>query len=291
MIFSLVLYIFYTQISSISYQKLSRITPNNLYYLLLVIVLMPLNWGLDFLKWKLILKSNTKIESNVSFKSFLSGIAISAVTPNRIGNFLGRMIWFPNVQKTYLALSTLYSNLAQFIASLTLGCLGYAISKSLPKEIVLSSTNLLFLTFTIIIIILLYLFSFKIGSVLFKKYKNVFQNLRLHLKRYSFTFLAVSMLRFLIICLQYYFVLCIFQIEEITTVFPLVMTLFLFTTVTPSLFMGKLVIRESLALFIFSVIYPNEIVILTSSLLLWFTNLGIPAFAGACILWRLKLKK
>ncbi len=49
-------------------------------------------------------------------------------------------------------------------------------------------------------------------------------------------------------------------------------------------------VRESIALFILTPLYSNEILILTSSLLLWFINLGIPALIGGLVLARLKLK-
>ncbi len=87
LVFCLVLYIFYLQTKDVSLSELKNIKGTHVYYLFLVVLPMPLNWYLDFLKWKMILRFKGIGAKSIRFKSFISGIAISLITPNRIGNF------------------------------------------------------------------------------------------------------------------------------------------------------------------------------------------------------------
>ncbi|MGB0933980.1 MAG: hypothetical protein ACPGU5_06835, partial [Lishizhenia sp.] len=116
----------------------------------------------------------------------------------------------------------------------------------------------------------------------------ILQDIKPFFKQKQCALLLLSLLRFFVICLQYYFMLCVFQIEEFSVVFPLIAVLFLLTSLTPSLLLGKLIIRESVALFIFIGLYENEVLILSASLILWCINLGIPALFGGIILLRFK---
>jgi hypothetical protein len=59
-------------------------------------------------------------------------------------------------------------------------------------------------------------------------------------------------------------------------------------TLIPSPFVGKVLLRENVALFVFVALSVDEYVILIASLLLWFINLGIPALIGSIIWTRWK---
>ncbi len=290
LVFCLVFYIFYWQTKDVSLSELKNIKGTHIYYLLLVVLLMPLNWYLDFLKWKMILRFKGIGAKNIRFKSFISGIAISAITPNRIGNFLGRMVWFSNKNKVYVSLATLYSNFAQFLSTLIVGVFGLSMANNLPSSLTFNVAVYASFITILGVLFLCYLFSYAFIHLILKSKPNISNAIIPFLKQKRLRLLLVSVLRFVVICNQYYFTLCFFQIESFYDVLPLVMTVFLFTTLTPSLFFGKLMVRESIALFILTPFYSNEILILTSSLLLWFINLGIPALIGGLVLARLKLK-
>ena len=56
--------------------------------------------------------------------------------------------------------------------------------------------------------------------------------------------------------------------------------LYLVSTLTPTLILGKLVVRETLALLILGTIIFNPVIILAASFSLWLINLGFPAVVG-----------
>src|SRR5262249_6990083 len=58
-----------------------------------VAVMMLLNWGLEACKWRLLLWPLEKISFGRSFKAILAGVALALNTPNRIGEYGGRVLY------------------------------------------------------------------------------------------------------------------------------------------------------------------------------------------------------
>ena len=58
----------------------------------LVILLAFLNWGLEARKWQVLLKPIQQINFFRAYKSVLSGLALSLNTPNRMGEYGGRIL-------------------------------------------------------------------------------------------------------------------------------------------------------------------------------------------------------
>ena len=53
--------------------------------------MMFLNWFLESLKWRFLISKIEKISINRSIRAIFSGITISTFTPNRIGEYGGRV--------------------------------------------------------------------------------------------------------------------------------------------------------------------------------------------------------
>ena len=94
--------------------------------------------------------------------------------------------------------------------------------------------------------------------------------------------LLISLLRYSVFCIQYYFLFLAFNIQTTPLVlFSLISSTFLLTTLIPSFFFGKLFVRESAAVFIFSLANISVTIVLVVAFLLWLINLAIPAIFGS----------
>ncbi len=87
---------------------------------------MPLNWFIEWLKWKTIVASKN-ISLRVRWHSFLSGMVSGVITPAYAGNFIGRMFYFDKKDRKEVILNTLVSNGAQFIISIVMGLISFTI--------------------------------------------------------------------------------------------------------------------------------------------------------------------
>ncbi|UKN00486.1 flippase-like domain-containing protein [Paracrocinitomix mangrovi] len=262
-------------------------------FIVIAALLMPINWLFESVKWHLLLRRIERQSFGQTYLDVLSGISTSLLTPNRIGNFIGRSIRLQKVNRTKAIVSTIHSNLAQFNASIVFGTgalmiIGFedpAIDENAIRFsaiLVLVAGFVLFLYPAIIDFNpLSRLYSEQLRSAL-----NFIQNESLILKLSLF---IISSLRYIIFLVQFYLLLVAFNANgEASNLIPAIALVFLITSIIPSFLFGKLFVREASALFVLESYGVQTPVILTSVFLLWMINLGLPALVGALPLLKSK---
>nr|WP_299205186.1 hypothetical protein [uncultured Brumimicrobium sp.] len=274
--------------------KLSQLHDLNIesfYFFILVFFLLPLNWGIELLKWQRILKVNKiYIVSNTLIQSLFSGVTTGIITPNRIGNFIGRMLFFKGKIRGQLILGTLYSNFAQFLSTITFG----AISIIWFHEVLFSTYGELATYISCIILLIGLTFYFVIPYVslpslkFLNKKENLLKHFQVNARQLVFPLFYLSSLRYLIFSFQFLLMLMAFGEPFSLLLLAGVFFTYLVSTLIPSFVFGKLLIRETSGLVILSFVVENEMVIIVSSLLLWLINLGIPSLIGMFFIFRKK---
>ena len=91
---------------------------------LAVILLMFVNWSIESLKWKVLLSHLFTIKFTQALKSVFSGVAFTMVTPNRMGEFIGRVFYVPDGSRIRAAALTLVGSASQLIITLLGGAIG-----------------------------------------------------------------------------------------------------------------------------------------------------------------------
>ena len=291
LVFLLVLYIFIIQLNKISNKDITELTILNFWYIFFAILLVPINWGLEFLKWFYTVKSiDSNIRTSQITQSLLAGISTGFVTPNRLGNFIGRMFYFKGRKGALLILGTLYGNLAQFIASLIFGVVGFFLVGALvfdfEKESYFFTTAMIIGGMAVILFVIYPLIPIEKLNW-FKRYLNVLTKFRMKAKRLAVPLLVLSLVRYLIFVLQFCLLLINYTHELIYGLY----LHYLIVTLTPTLIFGKLVVRETIGLLVLSTFITNPTVIIAASLFLWLINLGIPALTGLYFLLKVKYAK
>lgn len=273
-----------------------QLQESNALYLLLLIPLMPINWGLEALKWKFLIAQTYKMKFKNAFASVLGGVAIGSMTPNRLGSFIGRLFWLPSSKRIEGTVHTFYSNWAQLITTIFMG--GFAMiyfyqNGILEQYITLGS--ILSLYIVLILFFLLYAFPASIWKSVrkffgFNKTNRFDQFLSWEQKNKGVVFL-LSFLRYFVFLTQFISIIYLYNIpiSFIEALFATIST-FLFTTFIPSVFFGKLVIRESVAVFCFSFFLTADYypIIVISSLTIWIVNILTPAISGSLLMSRIK---
>jgi hypothetical protein len=59
----------------------------------IVVLLMIVNWGIEARKWQYLIAPIYSISFARAFKAILSGVSFSVTMPNRIGEYLGRVLY------------------------------------------------------------------------------------------------------------------------------------------------------------------------------------------------------
>lgn len=283
----------YIKLKDFSVEEIEEIHIGNWVYFLTAVGLMIVNWGIELIKWSLITKPFRENRRKIVLvRSLFAGIATGIVTPNRLGNFLGRMLYFKGKKRILAALGTLYGNLAQFIATLIFGSIGlYAIGDELLTidQLYLLKATLVIVFCLSFFIYIVFAFGPRIFLFLYRKHRNTVQILQEQLHDISFILLLLSVLRYMVFISQFGFLLLTFGAEYSENLIYALYLHFAITSILPSLIMGKLVIRETVALVILSSFIPNSAIIIVSSLSLWVINLGIPSLIGLYFLMNKKI--
>lgn len=280
---SIILLIYY-QIKRFNKEAWTEFRLNSTISFIIAVVLVYLNIWIAYLQWKVTLnvvvpKTNLKMKVH----SFFAGIVTGIVTPNMMGNFIGRLYYFERKHRISIILFTLLSNYAQFLASLIFGWIAILIVGDL--YILPHSESLIFiLGIGVILAFLLYFFIDNfLSRFKKKKYFNSFREILKKNRTYRLTILVLSLLRFFVFTIQFSLMLHAFGESIDITVIMAIWQVYLLTMLIPSIFLGKIGVRESVALFVLVNLGMNEFAILFSSLIIWGVNTLFPALVGLIV--------
>ncbi len=271
-------------------------------WLIAVLLLMPVNWIFENLKWRSLIQNFETISFKKSMAAILAGVTFSIFTPNRIGEYGGRMLFVKPENNWKAVVATLVGSYSQLLVILSFGILGFGVFMSYYWEldtIVLKSV--LFINIALVLIMLFCFYNINLVIPLAKKiplaykFKNIVKNvnvLRSYDKKTLNTTLIYASIRYIIYTVQYYFILQYFGIEvELLEGFAGIATIYLFQTSVPLPPLLGLVARGELAIFIWSNFSENEISILAATFILWIINLIIPALVGTIFISNINIMK
>ncbi len=265
----------------------NHITPQSWVYGLVALCLMPINLGLESLKWKEVLKQSHNISFQESWQSIFAGISLSMFTPKRIGEYAGRIILLPKNQAQAVP-SLIVSNLSQSISNVLLGLL------SLLLFAYQYSINIENLTWGIVASICFFLLLlglyFNLGmvqsmvsNVNFLKQINKYTA---HIEEFSritlYKILSLSLVKYLVFIAQFVFIILAFGVD--VPIFWSVVAascVFFVKTILPLPSTVEIAARGPIAIYFFSALTSNHIGVLVASIVLWIMNLAIPALLGS----------
>lgn len=270
------------------------------FVLFIVFILMIANWSVEALKWRLLIEKLQNINFLKSLKAIFSGITISIFTPNRTGEFAGRILSLKNENRVKAIFSTFIGSIAQLTITINLGFLAIGFIPVFYDGFFLSSiyTPSWLSILSILIIILITYFYFNIGkfkkfvlSIKFlKKYEVFYFTFFSYSKMELLKFLGLSLFRYLIFIVQFAILLWIFEVK--LQFFDSVITLVLiyFTmTVIPTIALGEIGIRGSVSIFFLSKFTENLSAVFLASTSLWLINLAFPALIGSILIYKSKI--
>lgn len=226
-----------------------------------------------------------------SVKSVLSGITMSIITPNGIGDYGGRMLGIEKSKRSQALFYNGFLSLSQLLTTFIFGLLGLlAVRERLSLPI--SDLVLLIISIALICIGLWVYFNskFQFGfvKVFLLKYKQAISFEILRKRRFQVLFLSI--IRYVVFCFQYYLLLRCFNFDiGIVETFCSIAVVYLCTAIIPTGWLSGLIVRGSVSFFVFqSVLHNGEFGVLASSLL-WIINLLFPALVGLYFIKSFKL--
>lgn len=265
----------------------------NKVYLVGVILMMFLNWLVEALKWRYMISKIENISIMTAYRAIFTGITVSTFTPNRIGEYGGRVFCLEKGDRIKAVFITVLCSMSQLLVTILYGSISLFI---LFDEILIDKT---FLSVSLLILLNLFLlFSyFNISYIvnflgkfkLIKSFKKYFEVLVMYNYKDLIIAFIYSNTRYFIFSLQFIILLHVFGINlSFMDAILSVMLIFFFITITPTITIAEIGVRGSVAIFVLGLFSSNDIAILSSTTLLWLINLIIPAIIGSFFIFSLK---
>ena len=264
-------------------------------WLVAMVGLMACNWGLESLKWYTLINHVMKASLWRAFKSVLTGVSFTMLTPNRMGEFLGRVLQLPDGSRVRSATLTLIGSISQLKVTMVAGAIGILWMKSQAAVQEQWPTLLMnaLLFGTLAGLALLALVYFNIGWFIrqAEKWKPAARYVPyVHAigeigATELMKILALSLARYAVFLCQYWLVFKYLGLP-VSTVNLLAATsvMFLILAVVPTISLAELGVRGKVSLFVFSFYVADSLGILVSTAMVWVINIILPAIAGSLLL-------
>lgn len=276
----------------------------NFKFVLFALLLMPVNWLIESIKWQFLIKKVENVNLGSSVKAVFAGTAISIFTPNRIGDYLGRIFILKKGDRIDGTIATIVGNLSQLLMTILIGGISlvyysYPITQYLFGNNHLQSAAIVLVFIILIVLILLY-FNFPlIEQGIYNRFKLQKIPLIKHIKLLSeynkkdlLLVLILSFSRYLVYSLQFYLLLLAFDVPlSILDGLMLVSLTFFSLTVIPSIAVAELGLRALVTMAIFEIIgtgVNSDIALVSATSSLWLINIALASIIGGIFIFQLR---
>ena len=275
--------------------------------ILAVVIMMPLNWGLEAFKWQLLIEYIEKVRYLNAVRSVLTGISMSLFTPNRVGEFFGRVFTLKLNDPFKGVLLTIAGSISQLLATLIFGMLTMLVFIRSYTDFTESWFSYFYAGIVILVLLVCVLMvmmflrapllSAGVHSVIrpgwkrIHEYISVLQSVR---RSTLLKVLLLSLSRYIVFSTQFYILLRAFGLDiPFTDAFILISMTYFVVTAIPTVALIDLGIRGSVAIFFISMYFTDKSLVAASILyattLIWIINLAFPALLGLLFINRLTI--
>jgi hypothetical protein len=243
------------------------------------------------LKWQKLVQ----IIQNISFKDALEqslgGLTASLVTPNRIGDYGAKVMYYTNRFKGKIVLLNLVGNISQMTITTVFGVIGLTIFINF-YQVDINYYRVTRFVFILLIIAILSFFGvkhrrFKVKGHSYVDIIDFIKSITINVKAKTLVF---SLIRYLIFSFQFYFFLSVFGVAiDYLDAMVVITSMYFLASIIPSISIFDVVIKGSVAVFLFSFLKINELTILTIITSMWLLNFVIPSVFGGYYILNFRL--
>lgn len=257
-------------------------------WITIVLVFLPVNILLEAFKWKVIVAKTEKLSVRSSLKAVLAGFATGFFTPNRSGEFVGRIALLKSGNRKVGVMYALINSLSQNIVLIFFGLPAFFFYFLSRTHAVWLNYPLYFVALIILLLLLLFFYftlSYWAKTMIWKKLFPFAKDVEHFTILKLLSIFGYSFLRYIVFSIQLFATLQFFNVNlELWQALLSIPTSYLLITVTPSFAMSEAAIRGSMAVLIIGTFSVNAGGIALAGISLWLLNFGIPMLLGSSIL-------
>ena len=282
---------------------------NVTYLVTALVLLMLINWGTESLKWKLLIVQSEKIKFLDAYQAILGGLAVSIFTPNRVGEFMGRVFILKKTDPVKAILLTVVGSFSQLLITIVAGTAAYLVfaPKYFPGVLPESFWLVKGFSVTLVIISIIMLLAFFNIGVLHRisilapsryseRIRNSIDAIAGCPKQLLLKTVLLSAFRYLVFSIQFFLSIRLMELDfTFTECLQVIPVMYLVLAAIPTAALTELGVRGSVAVFLFGLVGGStatspewSLAIISATTLIWLLNIALPSLAGVLVVFRLK---
>ena len=231
-----------------------------------------------------------------ALKAVLSGVSFSVMTPNRVGEYLGRVLYMEEGKRLKAISLTIAGSISQLIVTLAMGFVALLILQKpiLDNGMITAFWMKMMIYGVLVVVAILTLFYFRLAWLVrwvdrlpgSRRYAWLLESLEHFNATLLLQLLSLSTLRFIVFIIQYYLLFRLFDVDVSWWQGWWAVSLsFLVMAVIPTIaLITDLGLRGKVNLQLLGMFSSNQLGISLTAVSIWFINLIIPAIAGSLLI-------
>lgn len=239
-----------------------------------------LNRFLEILKWQNLAQKIKPIFLSKATEQVLAALTAGLFTPNGIGEYAGKALYFPKKNTGEVVFLNLICNGIQMILSVLFGIIGLLILGYWFE------VGILMLIVSIVGLILFLLKKITIKGYSLSQFFNKINALPQKMHRKN---ICLAVLRYLTFSHQYYFLLLAFDVDlPYFTLMSAIVAVYFLASSLPTFQFLDFAVKGGVSVYFFGLLGINEWIIVFISMLMWFLNIVLPVLVGSVYVFRFK---
>ncbi len=260
-----------------------------------VFFLMLVNWGLEAVKWKRLIFFVENISIWKAIESVFCGLTWAIFTPNRIGEYGGRVFFLSPKRRIMGIVAMAVGNIGQLALTNFFGAIAvcfFVYRFANLEPLLLLAIYVIAGAFCFFFLIFFFNVNWLNGALLAmrftRKYKKFYTVLGRYKKSELFKILLFCMARYVVFVTQY-FIMFNWLLPQVHTfdVLMFVGILFFVQSALPSLDLFDIGIRSATGLFFFKYVTRQHTAVVACIAGIWLINIIIPAILGSYFVFKL----
>ena len=272
----------------------------------IVAALMLVNWGIESRKWQVLVHHVQRFSFLSAVKSVLCGCSITMLTPNRVGEYGGRILNIDEGNRVKAISLTITGSISQLVITLLMGCAGLTFLRYFSHNgagglsVLPEFWGDVLIYMSVAITIVLLLFYIRLGWLVRMLEKipalnKVVQHIRVldeFDNKQLIQILSLSLVRYLVFVTQYLLLLQVMQVEiDLMICFWLIGVFYLVMAMAPTIGFIELPVRVTASWAILKYYTVNELGVGAAAMGIWLINLVLPAIIGSLLILGTKIIK
>lgn len=260
----------------------------------LMFAMAVLNWGIEAAKWRWLVAHLERMSLGRAFAATLAGTTVGLITPNRTGEFLGRVLFLAPEHRWQGGFATVLGSIAQFVTTLLIG--GAAFVIWWERTPMVADVGPMWGVVIVVLVAavaggaLVLFFRPRLLRQLIKvvpllrRMEGAAAVLEDYAVRELMLVFGMSIARYLVFAAQYVLMLVVLAgipWQEALVVVPVI---YLVTTLVPTMMLTDLGVRGSASVALLTPVGGSPAVVLLASFGVWAVNIAMPALVGGVIL-------